>query len=72
MDGEIYHLIDREVILDRLKSLAFGSPERIFLLKLLDDSKKIHLNGHNYLIDRLIKLNAGNEDMIKMLKKCKI
>lgn len=73
MEGEVYHLIDRELILDKVKSLEIGSPERVFLLKILDESIKIHKPNHNYHIDCLIELcNENNANMIKSLQKCKI
>ena len=88
MEGEVYHLVDREVILERVKSLPYGSPERMFLLVLLDNTLRIHKPNHNYNIDVVIESceqgrdgdwdcstsegKEGFDDMITLLKKCKI
>lgn len=88
MEGEVYHLVDREVILDRVRSLEYGSPERMFLINLLNDSIIMHKPKHNHVIGVLIKCceegrdgdwdvstNEGLEgfdDMINLLEKCKI
>jgi len=71
MEGEVYHLIDRELILDRVKSLEFGSPERVFLLKILDESIRIHKPNHNYHIDCLIE-SCEQGNIVNSLQKCKI
>ena len=67
-----YLLVDCYRILDRLKLLEPNSPEKIFLLELMNNSNKIHLDRHNYFIDRLIETNTGDENKITMLEKCKI
>lgn len=86
--GENFHLVDREVLLDKIRSLEPNTPERLFLLGLLDNSIKIHKPKHNEFIDIVIKsceegrdgdwdcsTNEGKEgfnDMIYLLEKCKI
>lgn len=86
--GEIYHLVDREVVLDKIKSLEPNTPERLFLLGLLDNSIRLHKPKHNEFINIVIKsceegrdgdwdccTNEGKEgfnDMITLLEKCKI
>jgi len=67
-----YFLVDTDVLLDRVSSLQPNTSEKTFLLGVMNNSNKIHLDRHNYLIDRLIELNAGDEGMIKMIEKCKI
>lgn len=68
MEGEVFHLIDREILLARVKSLDFNTPERLFLLGLMDNSIRIHKPAHNYHIDRVIEL----DEKLVTLEKCKI
>ena len=88
MEGETYHLIDREVLLHRVKQLEFNSPERMFLLDLMDNTVRIHKPQQNYHIDILIRSceegksgewdcstdegKEGFNDMIYMLEHLKI
>lgn len=74
MIGETYHLIDREVIMNRIKTLEPASPERMFLLSLLDNSIRIHKPQHNYHIDKVIEVceERGDYSIKPLLQKCKI
>lgn len=88
MGEETYHLIDREILLHRLKTLEFNSPERVFLLDIMDNSKRIHRPQHNYHVDLVIRSceegrdgdwdcstsegKEGFDDMIVILNDLKI
>lgn len=71
MEGEVFHLVDREVLLERVKSLPYGSPERIFLLDIMDNTVRVHKPNHNYHIDCLIE-TCEQSNIVNSLQKCKI
>lgn len=71
MEGEVFHLVDREVLLERVKSLPYGSPERMFLLDIMDNTVRVHKPNHNYHIDCLIE-SCEQSNIVNSLQKCKI
>lgn len=71
MEGEVFHLVDREVLLERVKSLPYGSPERMFLLDIMDNTIRVHKPNHNYHIDCLIE-TCEQSNIVNSLQKCKI
>lgn len=71
MEGEVFHLVDREVLLERVKSLPYGSPERMFLLDIMDNTVRVHKPNHNYHIDCLIE-SCEQGNIVNSLQKCKI
>ena len=71
MEGEVFHLVDREVLLEKVKSLPYGSLERMFLLDIMDNTVRVHKPNHNYHIDCLIE-TCEQSNIVNSLQKCKI
>lgn len=69
MGEETYHLIDREVLLHRLKQVSNFErfqeiPERDFILGLLESSKRIHKPQQNYHVELVIRSCEEGRDGI--------